>query len=163
MEKYISFLKESGADLAMQVDAASVVTAAWTIYRCRFGCDFFGKSRCCPPHTPTCKETREMLDCYRSGILFRCRDISKVRPLAVALAKELFLDGYYKVIAFASGPCDKCKSCNSERCNFPKEALPSMEGCGIDVFATARANGIEIHTLREKGEEASFFGLVMVE
>ena len=107
MEKYISFLKENGADLAVQIDSASVATAAWTIYRCRFGCDFYGKSRCCPPHTPTYKETREMLDCYRYGILFRCRDISKVRPLAVTLTKELLLDGYYKVIAFASGPCDK--------------------------------------------------------
>ena len=28
-----------------------------------------------------------------------------------------------------------------------------MEACGIDVFATVRANGLEIHTLRDKNEE----------
>ena len=38
-----------------------------------------------------------------------------------------------------------------------------LEGCGIDVFATARAHGLEIHTLREVGEEHSHFGLILVE
>ncbi len=38
-----------------------------------------------------------------------------------------------------------------------------MEACGIDVFATVRANGLEIHTLRDKNEEKNFFGLILVE
>ena len=38
-----------------------------------------------------------------------------------------------------------------------------MEACGIDVFATVRANGLEIHTLRDPGEVQNHFGLVLVE
>ena len=38
-----------------------------------------------------------------------------------------------------------------------------MEACGIDVFATVRNNGLEIHILREKGEIQNHFGLLMVD
>lgn len=163
MEKYLRLVKEKGADLAVVIDAKSVVTAAWTVYRCKYGCDTYGKSHCCPPKTPTWKETQEMLDCFQRGILFRCHDMSLATPLAVELARALFLDGYYKAIAFGSGPCKRCKDCNPERCNFPAETVPSMEACGIDVFATARGNGMELHPLKEKGEVQNHFGLVLVE
>ncbi|MGI5824834.1 MAG: DUF2284 domain-containing protein [Bacillota bacterium] len=163
MQKYIDLLLSGGADLAMKINAETVKTAAWTVYRCHYGCDFYGKSHCCPPNSPTWKETREMLDCFEYGILFRSRKISDITSLAVGTARELFLDGYYKTMAFGSGPCTKCSPCNAEYCNFPYQAVPSMEGCGIDVFATVRANNIAITTLRKKGELASFFGLIMVE
>lgn len=38
-----------------------------------------------------------------------------------------------------------------------------MEACGIDVFATVRSNGLEINTLREKGEIQNHFGLLLVD
>lgn len=163
MEKYISLLKSGGADLAIRIEAKSVQTAAWTIYRCQFGCDTYGRSHCCPPRTPSWRETQAMLDCYQYGLLFRCHQMEPVTPLAVSVARELFLDGYYKVIAFGSGPCKKCRTCNEARCNFPGQTVPAMEACGIDVFATVRRNGLEIHTLRERGEEQNHFGLLMVE
>ena len=39
----------------------------------------------------------------------------------------------------------------------------AMEACGIDVFATARAHGLEVRTLRVLGEERNHFGLILVE
>ena len=71
--------------------------------------------------------------------------------------------GYYKVIGFGSRPCKKCKKCNLQYCNFPDKTVPAMEACGIDVFATVRNNGLEIHILRKKGEIQNHFGLLMVE
>lgn len=156
-------MKQKCADLAVVIDTQTIVTAAWTIYKCKFGCSSYGKNRCCPPNTPTYKETKEMIDCYSRGILFRTHKIEEVTPLAVEVARELFLDGYYKAIAFGAGDCMKCKKCNLEHCNFPKETVPSMEACGIDVFATVRNNGMEIHTLREKEEIPNFFGLILVD
>ncbi|WP_455619247.1 DUF2284 domain-containing protein [Eisenbergiella sp.] len=97
------------------------------------------------------------------AILFRCHEMSLVTPLASHTAQELFLDDYYKVICFGSGPCKKCSSCNPDYCNFPEAAVPAMEACGIDVFATVRANGIEIHTLKERGEIQNHFGLILTE
>ncbi|MDO5424286.1 MAG: DUF2284 domain-containing protein [Eubacteriales bacterium] len=163
MEKYFSLLKNGGADLAIKIDAKTIETAAWTVYRCQFGCSTYGKSHCCPPNAPSWKETQEMLNCYKYGILFRCHEMSIVTPLAVSIARELFLDGFYKVIAFGSGPCKKCQKCNPDHCNFPDQTVPAMEACGIDVFATVRNNGIEIHTLRDKSEIQNHFGLLMVE
>ena len=163
MEKYLEMLKNRGADLAIVIDVHSVITAPWTIYKCKFGCGAYGKNHCCPPNVPTYKETQEILDCFSKGILFRTHEENTITPLAVEIAKELFLDGYYKAIAFGDGNCQKCAKCNPERCNFPGQTVPSMEACGMDVFATVRNNGLEIHTLREKGEHQNHFGLVLVE
>ena len=163
MDKYLSYLKENGADLAIKIKADTVKTAPWTIYRCRYGCDLYGKTHCCPPKAPSWKETQEMIDCFEYGILFRCHEMSMVTPLAVSAARELFLDGYYKALAFGCGPCEKCAKCNPDHCNFPKQTVPAMEACGIDVFATVRNNGLKIDTLREKGETQNYFGLLLVE
>ncbi len=156
-------LKDLGADLAIVIAPRSVVTAPWVIYKCRYGCECYGTNRMCPPQAQGWKETREMLDCYTTAILFRCHQIEQVTPLAMQTARELFLDDYYKVIAFGAGPCDRCRTCSPDHCNFPKETIPGMEACGIDVFATVRANGLEIHTLRERGMEQNCFGLLAVE
>lgn len=40
---------------------------------------------------------------------------------------------------------------------FPRQTVPSMEACGIDVFATVRANNFEIHTLKSNEEIADYF------
>ena len=78
-------------------------------------------------------------------------------------SRELFLDGYYKSIAFGSGMCKLCAECDPAGCRRPERAIPSMEACGIDVFATGRRFGLEIHTLRCEDETRSHFGLVLVE
>ena len=163
MEKYLEMLRNGGADLAILIEPKTIVTAAWTIYKCQFGCKIYGKSHCCPPKVPTWKQTQEMIDCYSQAILFRYHEMSLVTPLAVQAARELFLDDYYKVICFGSGPCKKCKNCNPDSCNFPGATVPAMEACGIDVFATVRANGIEIHTLKERGEIQNHFGLILTD
>lgn len=162
MKKYMEMLKSNGADAVKEIDPHSIVTAAWTIYKCQYGCSSYGQNHCCPPKSPGYQQTKEMIACYTKGILFQCHHWG-VTDLAVKVARELFLDGYYKAIAFGSGPCKRCEICNPNACNFPEKAIPSMEACGIDVFATVRANGFSIHTLKEKGETRNHFGLLLVE
>jgi predicted metal-binding protein len=162
MNKYLDVLMQNGAKEAIVIDPKSIVTAAWTFYKCKFGCNSYGKNNCCPPNAPTWKETQEMIDCFDTAILFRSNDLSLVTPLAVTVAREMFLDDYYKVIAFGSGPCEICVSCNPARCNFPYKTVPAMEACGIDVFATVRSNGFMLHTLRDKDEMQNYFGLLLV-
>lgn len=163
MEKYTKILLDMGAKSAKIIDAATVVTAPWVVYKCRYGCERYGSSRLCPPGSPGYEQTREIIGCYQTGILFCCLDLSIVTDIAVRTAREIFLDGYYKVIAFGSGPCEKCAQCNEKACNFPLQVVPAMEACGIDVFRTVRNNGYEINTLRSKEETASYFGLILVE
>ncbi len=162
MERYLVQLRAEGAGPAIIIDPHTVVTAPWTAFKCQFGCGNFGKNHCCPPKAPDDTRTRAVLDSYTRGILFRVHHWG-ASAMAAACARTLFLDGFYKAIAFGSGPCKICQSCDPDGCRFPDKAIPSMEGCGIDVFATARAHGLEIHTLREKGEERNHFGLVLVD
>ena len=117
MLKYFDMLKEAGSVKAAQIDTSTIVTAPWTIYKCRYGCDFYGKSYCCPPHVPTWKETQEIIDCYHYGILFNLNEDSctGVTPLAVEIAREAFLDGYYKAIPAASAESVRWKTADSRK------------------------------------------------
>lgn len=162
-EKYLKIAKELGAEKASLIDVKTITTAAWTIFKCQYGCDFYGKSHCCPPKAPGYLQTREMLKDYGKAILFTCHKDGGIKEIARETSRMIFLDGYYKTIAFGAGPCLICKTCNPAHCSFPKKALPSMEACGIDVFTTARANGYEIHTVIEKTEEKNYFGLVLID
>ena len=163
MEKYKQMLLKLGSDSVTIINTQSVVTAPWTSYKCQFGCKRYGKGWCCPPKTPDYKQTQEIIDNFKTAILFRCHDMSIVTDIAMAANREIFLDGYYKTVAFGSGPCLKCSDCNTNQCNHQGKTIPSMEACGIDVFQTARNNGYEIATIKSKSEIQNHFGLILVE
>lgn len=75
--------------------------------------------------------------------------------------KTAFYDGFYKAFGFGAYPCIYCEHqhCVAEESEGPvDESLrrkcrhldlvrPTMEGAGIDVFATARKAGWEISTI----------------
>jgi len=57
-----------------------------------------------------------------------------------------------------------CAQCNLKgRCRHGENARPSMEACGIDVFATARNNGFIIETLDSIRCKGNYFGLVLID
>jgi predicted metal-binding protein len=78
------------------------------------------------------------------------------------LEREIFLAGYYKALAYGSGPCELCEECNIQQCNHPRRSRPSMESCGIDVYATVRANGFPIEVVKDKTCEQNYYGLVLI-
>jgi predicted metal-binding protein len=152
-----------GAIAAKVVRPVDVVTAAWVRWKCQFGCGGYASSSMCPPHTPTPDQTRRMLDEYAHGILFEApRNTAKV--IAAKLERQIFLAGYYKAFGLGSGPCPLCRQCAFEEgCRHPDEARPSMEACGIDVFATARKHGFTIDVVRTRRDPQHYFGLVLIE
>ena len=142
---------------------AAVHTASWVRWKCQFGCDGFGSSLVCPPHTPTPDQTRRMLDDYRRAVLFEAPH-RRVKPIAVALERELFLAGYYKALGLGAGPCSLCATCAMEAgCRHAEEARPSMEAVGIDVYATARGAGFTIDVVRDRTDPQHYFGIVLIE
>ena len=155
---------ELGAVSAKLVAASSIATAAWVRLKCQFGCDGYGTSLCCPPHTPKPDEMRRALDDYRRAILFEAGR-NEPKKIAVALEREAFLGGYYKAFGLGSGPCLYCRqACAFEAgCRHADVARPSMEGCGIDVYATARANGYTIEVVRDEDDEQHYFGVVLLD
>jgi predicted metal-binding protein len=161
---YLQRARELGASDAKTIRAASIVTAPWVRWKCQFGCDGWGSSRCCPPHTPPPEQTAKVIAGYRRALLIHCRG-KKTRPTKIVapLERELFLAGFYRALAFGAGPCRGGGECRFEGCRRPAEARPSMEACGIDVFATVRANGLPIAVVRDTADEQNYYGLVLVD
>jgi predicted metal-binding protein len=104
-----------------------------------------------------------VIDCYHTALLVHCRQIADPTKVAIKLEQELFLAGYYKALAYGSGPCKLCKECNTQQCNHPRRSRPSMESCGIDVYATVRANGFPIEVVKDETCEQNYYGLVLIE
>lgn len=154
---------ELGAAEAKIVRAGTVVTAPWVRMKCQFGCGGWGGSLCCPPHTPTPEVTASVIACYTRALLIHCNGNRRPTKIVAALEREIFLAGFYKALGFGSGPCRLCKECNFDGCIRPDDARPSMEACGIDVFATARANGFPIEVARDETSDQNYYGLVLVE
>jgi len=161
--KYIKRAKELGVIDAKVIDAGSVVTADWVRMKCKYGCGGYGSSHCCPPNSPDAAATRGFVDCYKKALMIHCDHYRKPTKIAVELEREIFLDGYYKAFALGSGPCYLCRECDLDCCKHPETARPSMEACGIDVFATAHANGFPISVVRTHDDKGNYYGLVLIE
>lgn len=137
MESLVETTLKAGAKKAKVVAAKSVITAPWVRMKCQYGCGGFRSSLCYPPFTPTPEEMHKVIDSYDKAILFEAGK-REAKKIAVAAEREIFLSGYYKAFGLGSGPCYCCgdKDCAFEKgCRHPYEARPSMEACGIDVYA----------------------------
>jgi len=152
-----------GAVEAKVIKASSVVTAGWVRLKCQYGCGGYGSSLCCPPKTPTPEQTRKVIDGYETALLAHFGMNGSATKAMVTLERETFLQGHYRAFAFGAGPCMLCKSCPEDGCKHPDQARPSMEACGIDVFATARGNGYPIQVVQDEGSEQNYYGLLLVE
>ena len=166
---YMKMALERGTDHAVAVETSRVVTAPWVRMKCQFGCAGYGESLCCPPRTPTPDEMRQILDSYTFGILLHrqikkgSKQVERLSETAVDVERAMFLDGYYKAWTLGSGPCGRCKTCNMKACVHSDRARPSMEACGIDVFATARGYNLPIEVVRERTDPRNFYALILVE
>ena len=152
-----------GALHAKAISTKKVYTGSWVRWKCRYGCDGFGSTLLCPPHSPTPDETRRMLDEYRRAILVHFDAVTAVRPLIAKLERSAFLGGFYKVFGFACGPCELCPTCAFEKgCRHSEQARPAMEACGIDVFRTARDAGFPIEVVTGRRCRQNYYGLLLL-
>ena len=155
---------DRGAAAARKLDPRRVQTAQWVRMKCQFGCGGYGSCLTCPPHSPTPGQTRELLDCYLVGYLIYWGHESGGRKALAEIERRVFLMGFYKAFALASGPCELCGECNlEERCLHPYQARPSMEACGIDVFQAARQAGLPIRVVTDRDQTPNFYSLLLVE
>jgi predicted metal-binding protein len=173
LERYRRLALKKGATFAKLISPRTVKTAEWVRMKCTFGCSGYGGYLTCPPHSPTPKQTRKMLKDYSAALLIAFQfDKASQRPrisrlskrLVVDLERTAFLDGYPKAYAMASGPCRFCRTCDVDSgCKHPELARPSMEACGIDVFTTARRNGLKINVVRGYKDGVTYCNLLLVD
>jgi predicted metal-binding protein len=170
MASYNKFVKKAvslGADDAKIINTDTIVTGPWVRWKCKYGCDGYNSSLCCPPNTPDYREARELVDSYEKALLLHCTDDARrttdLTDIVTTLERDIFLAGHFKAFALGAGPCNLCKECSMEVCRHPVKARPSMESCGIDVFSTARNNGYTIEVLKDHSCVMNRFGLVLIE
>jgi predicted metal-binding protein len=160
--KYIKKAKELGAKAGKIIPAGSIVTAEWVKLKCQFGCSGYGRCLTCPPNSPTPEQTKKALANYKHAVLIHGDKYTDIRKIIATLEREIFLDGYYKAFGMGAGPCDLCERC-PKLCRYPDEARPSMEACGIDVYATVRAHGFRLEVTKTRRSREDYYGVILIE
>jgi predicted metal-binding protein len=171
LEKYIRQAKKSGAAQAQFIQADQVVTGHWVRLKCQYGCGSYGETLTCPPFAPTPEYMQKVLQEYSLGLLLTFRlesgedeyPVRRQMKMTIAkLERKLFLDGYYGAFGMSSGPCNLCDKCDVDQpCQQPHLARPSMEACGIDVYATLRNVGLELEVVTTDKGVCTFCGLIL--
>ncbi|MDA8146106.1 MAG: DUF2284 domain-containing protein [Thermaerobacter sp.] len=150
---------ELGASVARVIPADSVQVAEWVRWKCRWGCPHYGSNLVCPPYAPAPGETARLLREYREALLFLADQSWRVRYLAGELERLALAGGHPAAFGMGAGPCGLCSPCDlAAPCRHPHTARPSLEACGIDVFSTVAANGLELPC----GPEGPRVGLVLL-
>ena len=170
--------KSLGASAAVPVKVSTIKTGAWTRMKCQFGCENYGRTLCCPPHTPSAEFMKQFLSEYEWSLLVQlpipipentdwktynkviCKRLTDV---VVGTEREAFLLNYYRAFGLKAGRCWLCDTCNLQHCVHPDLARPSAEACGIDMMALAADNGFNSRVLRGPVKEFHIYGLILIE
>jgi len=165
--RLIARIKAMGFREVLPINKESIHVADWTDLRCQFGCDRYGHAHC-PPNSPSPQKTREVLQDFSHALLLEGEPPGKVFQSRVLDAeREAFLAGFHKAFAYWAGPCLLCTTCavgaTDGKCRNTRDARPSMEGAGIDVYETVRRAGLNLQILRDKGDYVRYFALLLLE
>ena len=171
---------EKGASSSKLIKPEDIVVENWVRQKCQYGCGGYARYFTCPPYSPSADETKKTMQAYKHALLVEFSNLQtgekqpNVHEIMYELERESFLNGFYKALAYAAGPCRICSSCvaseienpnqfSKRKCLNPGKARPSMESCGIDVYQTARNAGYEIDVVRNTGDPYKRFGLLLID
>ncbi len=165
--RLIARIKTMGFARVIPIDTETIQVADWTDLRCQYGCDRYGRGHC-PPNSPTPEKTRNVLQDFSSALLLEGEPPGKrFQSRVLDAEREAFLGGFHKAFSYWAGPCLLCNSCtvgvNDGMCRNTRDARPSMEGAGIDVYETVRRAGLNLQILSNKGEFVRYFALLLLE
>jgi len=164
LARYTKLALEMGAAHAVAIRASDIVLDPRTYLKCMYGCKDWGRNWTCPsaPGAIKPRDFKNILKRYRSAILVHCADKKLSQKISYALEREAFLDGHY--FSFSLSDCSLCDGCaHPEPCRLPKQARPSMQALGIDVYATAKKQNLPLFPLRNESEPQNWYSLVLVE
>ena len=175
------------------IPANEIEVADWVKWQCRYGCRGDAKHLSCPPYTPAPEDTRKLIKGYEKALIVRFEDvkpnmdvpprhlhhflwdaIKMVSDTMYEMERHAFLSGYYKAFAMDALPCSYCDPCIPAEdkaldlapkrfCRHQDRVRPSMEACGIDVFATVRKVGYEAEVFISPYQKITLFGLLLIE
>ncbi len=155
----------AGFKKGVLIQPAEIETSAFARKKCQYGCEYYGKNLQCAPNGMNAEQTRNLLDQYKTALLVVGEPPGKdFHKKLLNLEKTAFLKGYHRALTLSAGPCPVCPSCpENGKCRHNDLARPSMEGSGIDVYATAKNAGIPLLPVKEKGQYIKYIGLLLIE
>ncbi|MDS1030612.1 DUF2284 domain-containing protein [Bacillota bacterium LX-D] len=157
-------IKTLGFQQALPIPIEAIHIPNWTALRCQFGCSSYGKPHC-PPNSPTAEKTRQVLADYTQCLLLQgAPPTNEFQKLVLQAEKTAFKAGYHKALAYWAGPCSICNQCAADGiCHNTKNARPSMESSGIDVFTTVRNAGLSLKTLADQDDFIKYYAILLLE
>ncbi|MGN0193925.1 MAG: DUF2284 domain-containing protein, partial [Pseudoramibacter sp.] len=158
-------LIDLGFDDVLPIDPKDVVFAPFSREKCVYGCDSAFSKTCITNREMSYDETQALVKDYHHALLLCSEPPTQTfQRRCLAAEGEAFKGGFYKAFVFWAGPCSICEVCDPDTpCTNPSHHRPSMEGSGIDVYATVRRAGEALHPLSRRDEIAKYYGLLLLD
>ena len=164
-DKYVQLAKELKMVNAKIISPIEMYFDIRAILKCRWGCeDFFNQSIKCHTRNTSYQERTEMIKAYQKILLVHSHDARELSKAVLEIEKAAFLDGHY--FSFAIRSCKLCKSCQVDQgksCPTPERIRPCDQSFGIDVYKTARNQGLPCDVLQNKEDIQNRYGFVLLE
>ena len=140
-------------------------------------CGNYNKSWRCPPHVGTLEELRAACLAYPEALVYttkhaiedsfdiegmtsRAREHAQVSLHVQQAVKPLLQKPFLHLSCGGCRLCETCARRDGAPCRHPGQALPSLEGCGVDVYGTAKDTSLKY----VNGQNTvTFFGMVLWE
>ena len=163
-DKYVQMAKDLKMINAKIVAPEDIFFDIRAIMKCRWGCeDYFNQTIKCNTRNTSFKERVEMVKAYQSILLIHSHDDRELSHAALEIEKASFLDGHY--LSFAVRYCKLCKICfidQGKPCPTPEKVRPCDQSFGIDVYKTARNQGLPCDVLRNEKDVQNRYGFVLI-
>ena len=164
-DKYVRMAEELEMADARIIPAEDICFDIRAILKCRWGCeDFFSQTIKCNTRNTSNQERMEMVRAYRRILLVHSHDAAALSHAVLAIERAAFLDGHY--LSFAIRYCKLCKSCAVDQgkpCPTPEKVRPCDQAFGIDVYQTAKNQGLPCDVLQAPNDVQNRYGFVLIE
>lgn len=175
-DELLNAVLSCGASKAAPVHAGEVITSPVFFDVCKQNsCGNFGRCWMCPPELGEISELIARVQSYQQGILYQSiseiEDSFDIEGMQDAAFRHAQLSQRIeealrpvlgeKHLHLSCGGCRLCEVCakrTGEPCRFPDKALPSMEGYGIDVYATVKPTPLKYINGQNT---VTYFGIVL--
>jgi predicted metal-binding protein len=164
-DKYIQMARNLKMLDAKLISLDEIFFDVRAILKCRWGCeDFFNQTIKCNTRNTSYQERTEMIKAYQDILLVHSHDARELSKAVLEIERAAFLDGHY--FSFAIRYCKLCKSCSVDEgkpCPTPEKVRPCDQSFGIDVYKTARNQGLPCNVLQNKEDVQNRYGFILIE
>jgi predicted metal-binding protein len=164
-DQYIQMAKDLEMIDAKVITAKDICFDIRAILKCRWGCEDYAKQTVkCNTRDTLYNERMNMAKSYKHVLLVHSHDASKLSSAVLKIGRAAFLDGHY--FACAIRYCRLCKNCavdQGKTCPTPEKVRPCDSNFGIDVYKTARNQGLPCDVLQTKEDIQNRYGFVFIE